>query len=281
MKKLYFLFSVIVFAACADNDSVVSPPPASRLLTVEVGETPLTDDVNASRRTAAATTTETLASFALYYQNDQYNFTKTGSIWSPDVVNPWPVPDDSKIDFYACNNGIYVYNNVAPYVAFTMDEDAFHQKDFLVATHKAIAYSDDNGKVSLTFDHACAAVQFQICKTQAVNEKTIAVTSVKLKNVCKRGYYYFDSGWALGNMDDDRTDYTLTNTSIDLTTDYQLLPCQWLFIIPQLRSDVNVEIKYTIDHGAEQTKVISAGTGSWVMGSQYTVNIRVGSSFIN
>ena len=279
--------SVIALAACGDNDDAVpipiKPTPSPRLLTVEVSENPMQDNEASARvmnRTAAATTTATLSSFTMNYTDAWYNnFTKTGGTWS---TADWPygVNENTKIDFYAYNAGSFQWNSGTPYVSFTMDEDAFSQKDLLVATHKQISYNDAKGKVSLTFDHACAAVQFQICQTKKVTDegKNFIINSVVLKNVCKNGDYYYDSGWTLGS---NLTDLTLTNSTITLTTAYQLLPCQWLFLIPQSQDGIQLEIKYTVDEGAEKTKILNVGTDSWEQGKQYTVNIRVGSSFLS
>ena len=279
--------SVIALAACGDNDDAVTTPvepaPTPRLLTVEVSENPMQDNEASARemkRTAAATTTATLSSFTMNYTDAWYNnFTKTGGTWS---TADWPygVNENTKIDFYAYNAGSFQWNSGTPYVSFTMDEDAFSQKDLLVATHKQISYNDAKGKVSLTFDHACAAVQFQICQTKTVTEQkhSFTINSVVLKNVCKNGDYYYDSGWTLGS---NLTDLTLTNSTITLTTAYQLLPCQWLFLIPQSQDGIQLEIKYTVDEGAEKTKILNVGTDSWEQGKQYTVNIRVGSSFLS
>ena len=279
--------SVIALAACGDNDDAVTTPvepaPSPRLLTVEVSENPMQDNEASARvmnRTAAATTTASLSSFTMNYTDAWYNnFTKTGGTWS---TADWPygVNENTKIDFYAYNAGSFQWNSGTPYVSFTMDEDAFSQKDLLVATHKQISYNDAKGKVSLTFDHACAAVQFQICQTKTVTEQkhSFTINSVVLKNVCKNGDYYYDSGWTLGS---NLTDLTLTNSTITLTTAYQLLPCQWLFLIPQSQDGIQLEIKYTVDEGAEKTKILNVGTDSWEQGKQYTVNIRVGSSFLS
>lgn len=279
--------SVIALAACGDNDDAVTTPvepaPTPRLLTVEVSENPMQDNEASARvmnRTAAATTTATLSSFTMNYTDAWYNnFTKTGGTWS---TADWPygVNENTKIDFYAYNAGSFQWNSGTPYVSFMMDEDAFSQKDLLVATHKQISYNDAKGKVSLTFDHACAAVQFQICQTKTVTEQkhSFTINSVVLKNVHKDGDYNYDSGWTLGS---NLTDLTLTNSTITLTTAYQLLPCQWLFLIPQSQDGIQLEIKYTVDEGAEKTKILNVGTDSWEQGKQYTVNIRVGSSFLS
>ncbi len=279
--------SVIALAACGDNDDAVpipiEPTPSPRLLTVEVSENPMQDNEASARvmnRTAAATTTASLSSFTMNYTDAWYNnFTKTGGTWS---TADWPygVNENTKIDFYAYNAGSFQWNSGSPYVSFMMYEDAFSQKDLLVATHKQISYNDTKGVVSLTFDHACAAVQFQICQTKTVTEQkhSFTINSVVLKNVCKNGDYYYDSGWTLGS---NLTDLTLTNSTITLTTAYQLLPCQWLFLIPQSQDGIQLEIKYTVDEGAEKTKILNVGTDSWEQGKQYTVNIRVGSSFLS
>ncbi len=278
--------SVIALAACGDNDDAVTTPvepaPTPRLLTVEVSENPMQDNEASARemkRTAAATTTATLSSFSMNYEGNKYEFTKNGGTWS---TADWPygVNENTKIDFYAYNAGSFQWNSGTPYVSFMMDEDAFSQKDLLVATHKQISYNDAKGKVSLTFDHACAAVQFQICQTKTVTEQkhSFTINSVVLKNVHKDGDYNYDSGWTLGS---NLTDLTLTNRTITLTTAYQLLPCQWLFLIPQSQDGIQLEIKYTVDEGAEKTKILNVGTDSWEQGKQYTVNIRVGSSFLS
>ena len=279
--------SVIALAACGDNDDAVTTPvepaPTPRLLTVEVSENPMQDNEASAREmdlTAAATTTASLSSFTMNYTDAWYNnFTKTGGTWS---TADWPygVNENTKIDFYAYNAGSFQWNSGTPYVSFMMDEDAFSQKDLLVATHKQISYNDAKGKVSLTFDHACAAVQFQICQTKTVTEQkhSFTINSVVLKNVHKDGDYNYDSGWTLGS---NLTDLTLTNSTITLTTAYQLLPCQWLFLIPQSQDGIQLEIKYTVDEGAEKTKILNVGTDSWEQGKQYTVNIRVGSSFLS
>lgn len=279
--------SFIALAACGDNDDAVpipiEPTPSPRLLTVEVSENPMQDNEASARvmnRTAAATTTATLSSFTMNYTDAWYNnFTKTGGTWS---TADWPygVNENTKIDFYAYNAGSFQWNSGTPYVSFMMDEDAFSQKDLLVATHKQISYNDAKGKVSLTFDHACAAVQFQICQTKTVTEQkhSFTINSVVLKNVHKDGDYNYDSGWTLGS---NLTDLTLTNSTITLTTAYQLLPCQWLFLIPQSQDGIQLEIKYTVDEGAEKTKILNVGTDSWEQGKQYTVNFRVGSSFLS
>lgn len=276
MKKLILCgLSVIALASCGgDDDNAVTPQPKEpRMLTVVVGETPLQDE-NASarealRRTEAATTTASLSSFILNYTADYHQpFTKTGDTWSTDS---WPSSDyASKLDFYANDGGTFNWNDGSPYVTFTMDEDAFNQKDLLVAKTTA-AYDDHGGQVYLTFDHACAAVQFNVYKEEAAD---YVVKSIILRNVKKSGeYHYSDNSWK--NVS-GTTFYTLNNADITVTTSYQLLPCQWLFIIPQSKEGLTLEVTYTKGGELKPTKSLTLGTGSWEAGKKYTVNILIG-----
>lgn len=272
MKKLAFLqlLAVASFVACSSDDGVEEAP---RLLTVEVTEHALTDE-DGTTRTAEPITTESLSAFTLNYQDNHYNLTKSNEGWN----NPqWPVPNNDKIDFYANTAGTFQYNSGSPYVSFTMEESAFNQKDLLVAKHEQIAYSDANGKVSLSFDHACAAVKFFICKTKTVEANSITVNSVVLRNVKKKGDYYYSSGWQVDNNETPNF-FTLTNGDITLSTDYQQLPCGYLFVIPQSKKGMELVLTYTVGNTQKSKKLDL--DGQWDAGIEYTINIRVGSSFI-
>ena len=270
MKKLLLALGIIALAACEkSSDEIITPPDSQspRLLTVEVSETPMHDENASARnmtRTEAATTTETLSAFSMNYMANKYDFTKSGT-WS---TNEWPygVPNDTKIDFYAYNGGTFNYNEGNPYVNFTMDDnDAFNQKDFLVAANNK-SFNDNNGVVPLSFDHACAAVQFKVFKQ---GDADITVNSIVLKNVMKTGDYYYNESTQWQHLS-NATDYLLTDGDITVTTDKQLLPCHWLFIIPQSKTSITIEVKYNTN----QQKDISL-TGSWVAGKRYTISIRI------
>ena len=89
-------------------------------------------------RADAPTTTATLSNFSMNYQDNKYNFKKTGETWS---TNTWPggVGSDQKIDFYAYTGGTFNYNGGNPYVSFTVQETVASQHDLLVAEHKQIS----------------------------------------------------------------------------------------------------------------------------------------------
>ena len=280
------LFTIPLVSSCSSNDEE-EQQEVKRPISVVVSENPMIEEESGSRitRTEAPTTTGTLTEFKMMYQADaeiktEYTAEKTGSPANWGLTpSHWPtVGNTEKINFYAYNGGTFNYNNGTPYVAFETEGSAFSQKDYLVATHKNISYNDKQGVVSLSFDHACAAVEFNICQTQKISSHTIVVKSVVLKNVKKKGDYSYEYGWSLGG---ETTNYTLIDGDITLETNptYKRLPCKWLFLIPQPKSDIKLDISYTID-GTADFREISIGTDSWEAGNQYTINIKVGSSFL-
>ena len=275
MKKLVLLLSIFAFMACNDDkddniSNLSSVPEPQRLLTVEVSEYPMKGEGAMTK--AAVITTASLSKFWMNYQDlNKYEFTKTDDTWSTAT---WPtsVSSDAKIDFYAYNGGTFTWNGGSdPYVSFSMDENAFTQNDLLVATHKEISYNDNDGKVSLTFDHACAAVQFRIYKEEDAN---YVVKSVVLKDVLKQGsYHYSSNSWTDVNT---KTNYTLTNGDITPSTTPTSLPCEWMFFIPQEKSAIDIEVTYAKNGGAEKTKTLKMKSGTWQAGYQYTEVIKIG-----
>lgn len=280
-QMLLLLATATLFAACGGNDDeAVTPAPQPqqpRMLTVEVSERPMQTEggEKAPRRAGAATTTETLNTFTMCGDNNDWyaTLTKTDGKWTTS----WPGGDASKKwNFYAYNVGNeskFNWNGGNPEVSFTMEEEVANQKDFLVAkTAEAKSYSETGGKVSLTFDHACAAVQFYVYKEESA---TYVVKEIKLLNVKKEGSYSFNSNsWSdLKTL----TDFTLITGDITITptSTKQLLPKGWLYVIPQSKEGMQLQIKYTKDGGMEKTMPINL-SGSWAAGNQYTVNIKIG-----
>ena len=284
MKKIFFFtFLTAAFLAACSSDDQDEPKQEPRLITVEVTENPLLDangtPKQLSTRTAAATTSETLSAFSMNYTAGyNYKISKNddGS-WNTNP-NTWPVTDNSKIDFYAYNDGNFLWNDGNPYLSFTMDASAFNQTDLLVATHKAISFTDAEGKVSLDFDHACAAVKFNISKTAGVREKSVIVKSVVLSGVQNQGDYYYNNETKWKSLSGTAS-YTLTTGDITLTTDKQALPCGYLFLIPQSKVGLTLTVYYTVD-GSTETYYAFKLSGTWEAGTEYIVNISMGTSII-
>lgn len=279
-QMLLLLATATLFAACGGNDDeAVTPAPQPqqpRMLTVEVSERPLQTEgtPKAPRRADAATTTETLNTFRMCTNVSGYiwseELTKTAGKWT----TKWPSSSEEKYNFYAYNVGSeskFVWNGGNPEVSFTMEEEVDNQKDFLVAkTAEAKSWSETGGKISLTFDHACAAVQFYVYKEESAS---YVVKEIQLLNVYKQGNYSFkDNSW---NSLSELTHFTLTTGEITPTSTKELLPKGWLYVIPQSKDDMKLQITYTKDGVAKTPKLIDL-SGSWAAGNQYTVNIKIG-----
>ena len=291
---LPLLAAPLFFASCSSDDSMtpideVKTP--QRPISVEVSETPFGNTTEARQLTRAAITDLTsFNSFKMTANNpakDNYEVTKNGS-WV--VNNDWPtdVDDNTSVTFYAYSNGDYNDNSGTPYISFSMDENASAQHDLLVATN-TVSYNDHQGKVPLTFDHACAAVAFnvQITNTLKTNlGSKLTVNSIVLRNVSNTGNYYFGSStWGdVKASDDPKTPphYTLTNGDITVDNTPQALSSNYLFVIPQTRA-VNgttgtyLEINYTLSGSKQATIPLAV---DWVAGSKYTIDIKLGTTLI-
>ena len=281
---LPLLAAPLFFASCSSDDSMtpideVKTP--QRPISVEVSETPFGNTTEARQLTRAAITDLTsFSSFEMTANNpakDHYKVTKNGS-WVVDSSWPTDVDNNTSVNFYAYSNGDYNDNSGTPYISFSMDENASAQHDLLVAKN-TVSYNNHQGKVPLTFDHACAAVAFnvQITNTLKTNlGSTLTVNSIVLRNVSNSGKYYFGtSTW--GDVSGSAY-YTLTSGNITVDTEAQALSSNYLFVIPQTRAaGTYLEINYTLSESKQATIPLAV---DWVAGSKYTIDIKLGTGLI-
>lgn len=271
------LFALPLATACSSDDEE-EPSNKRRTISVVVSENPMQNESVGARSTRAdITTTESFSTFKMEAQDIQtYTATKSGTParWGVSP-NTWPIYDDNeKISFYAYNgDGTFVYNSGSPYISFTMGNQPANLVDFMVANANT-SYNDHSGQVPLAFNHACAAVQFYV---YCVDGQTYSVKSITLKNVKYQGdYYYKSNSWTLS---EDTYDYLLTESSITPTTDDQRLPCGWMFLIPQSKDAIGIEVRFTKNGSLDElTKTLSLPSGSWAAGTRYSVRIRIGNS---
>lgn len=297
-KKLIFYTVALtagLLTACSSDDEQKQAPPV-RHISVELNQRPMTSDDPAGARStdtrSTITTTETLGDFTMkgVYDgstNDYSVVKKSAGEWTV-YPNTWPLSDPSydntKVQFYAYTDGTFYPNNGKPFIDFTVNENASTQHDLLVAKN-SVAYSDHDGKVPLTFDHACAALAFNVqitntLKTKKLSNGTLTVNSIVLRNVSNSGKYYFGtSTW--GDVSGSAY-YTLTSGNITVDTEAQTLSSNYLFVIPQTRA-VNgttgtyLEINYTLSGSKQATIPLSV---NWEAGKQYTINIKLGTGLI-
>lgn len=296
MKKKLIFYTVALTAglltACSSDDDQETP---IRHISVEVNEQPMTsaDDEAGARSLStrsAITTTETFSAFKMcgLYGDGTSNYTvsKSDNTWTVSP-NTWPsdAPNATSIPFYAFTDGTFYANSGTPYVSFTMAEDASTQHDLLVAKN-TVSYNDHQGKVPLTFDHACAALAFNVQITKTLKTTlgtTLTVNSIVLHNVSNTGKYYFGETPAWGDVSGSAY-YTLTDGNITVDTELQALRSNYLFVIPQSR-DANgttgtyLEINYTFT-GQKQTSATIPLAVNWAAGIQYTINIKLGTTLI-
>ena len=293
MKQIQLIALLLAAAgltACSSDEGTGTVEAPLKMI-VDVTENPFTDISSSAKarvatRTAAVTTTESLDAFSMNYTQDfkyDFNKSKTSGKWTD--TNTWP-SGVNVCDFYAYTGGTFNFKDSNgtpnPYIAFTVREDPFKQHDLLVAEHKQIGYHDAGGHVSLSFDHALAAVQFKVQITNTWKQEhgnALTVNKIVLKNVSNSGDYHYDGkSWTINNSS---ANYTLTNGNLTVTTDYQELPCGYLFLIPQKR-DANgttgtyIEVTYSNE---TKTAVIPFDV-DWEAGSLYTIEIRLGTTYI-
>lgn len=312
-KTSGMLLCLALCAACSsDNDDpvVVQPPVTSYPLTIEVSENPLIPDGQEARgeTRATITTTTTLTAFNLWYV---YNETSTGSeevekeggIWKVTNNNGWPsdaAGTDVEVTWYASTAGTFYLNEGDPYIDFTVEAEAADQKDLLVAKTSG-KYSDyyTNGEnvksLSFTFDHACTALKFYVKKAKNLDDYTLKVSNIKLKNVVNSGKYNYGSGeWTLRTSS---SDFVLLSTKTTLSSDsYTLLngdeKNSYLFMIPQTLtawspeqalSDCYLEIVCeiikdgnTVYSGTPDIPAYIPFSAAFVKGNQHDVKINIG-----
>ena len=284
---LPLLAAPLFFASCSSDDSMtpideVTPP--QRPISVEVSEAPFGNTTEARQLTRAAITDLTsFSAFTMTANKDNLSVEKKNGKW--EVDGSWPVNDNTPVTFYAYSNysnRTYNDNSGTPYISFIMDENASAQHDLLVAKN-TVSYNDHQGKVPLTFDHACAAVAFNVQITKTLKTKlgtTLTVNSIVLRHVSNTGKYYFGtSTW--GDVSGSAY-YTLTSGNITVDTKAQALSSNYLFVIPQTRA-VNgttgtyLEINYTLSGSNQATIPLAV---DWVAGSKYTIDIKLGTTLI-
>lgn len=311
-------FVLVGATACSsgdDGDEPANPTPTNpteRKLVIGVNANPWLDENGNARETRGAViTTETLNEFSMHWNQDESSYAdytvKRGSDgkWIPTPTNNdsqvggvWPSVDNSApISFYAHTARTFNYNGGNRYISFSIEEASANQSDLLLSRVTNVTYSGTGGVIWFTFDHACAAVEFNIQITNKLKTEkgieSLTVNSVVLKDIAKTGDCYYSSvsnnhigewkkvGVRQGNDESGYTDYTLTTGALTVTTSPKPLPCNTMFVIPQtLGSESKLEIGYTSSAQKDTTAVISLKDTKWEAGHLYPINIVLGTTLI-
>lgn len=298
-KLILCVLTAFGLAACSSDDGQESASTTKRPLTVVVSENPLTNSANeAKSRDEHSTrgpviTTESLKSFKMCAipTKSFYTVEKSGSTWKT-TPESWPdVGDNDKISFYAYNVGSDPENRNCFYpdgsnssISFTIDESPSGHIDLLVAKRENVSYTGTGGVVHLTFDHACAAVNIEVRLTNTLSGnltgRKLSIQDIMLKNVVKSGTYYYKDGGRWENSS-QKGSYTLSSSSIEVTTTPQTLDGGTLFMIPQtLGEDAVFSFQYSLDGNNWTAKSISLKDTEWKAGEIYTMDIAIGTKTI-
>lgn len=303
-------FALVGATACSsgdDGDEQANPTPTNpteRKLVIGASANPWLDENGNARETRGAViTTETLKNFSinfwLYSDKNVIDVKRVGdninNSWI-DIEWPRSVGNEIPISFYAHTAGTCNKDDSGNYyVAFNSEEASGFQHDLLLSKITDVTYSRTGGVIWFTFDHACAAVEFNIQITNKLkkekNIESLTVNSVVLKNIAKTGDCYYSTGsgnqWKnVGDLSDPGdqkgyTNYTLTTGALTVTTTPQSLPCNTMFVIPQtLGSESKLEIGYTSSAQKDTTAVISLKDTKWEAGHLYPINIVLGTTLI-
>ena len=262
--------TLLLLAACNSDDTEM-----------DYSLRPLKVIVDGGTRSSAITT-ETLSSFSMNYGANKYDAQKSGSEWNT-VPDSWPnsVGNDDMIDFYAYTGGTFNQNSGNPYLSFTANGEAASTQDLLIAhvnTSYNTGYKGTKGAVKLTFDHACAAVDFTINSTKT---DPVTIREIVLNNVRRSGQYSYQSGWNDADAGTIYSNYALYSApsggfSLTKGAEPYALPavhssCGTLFFIPQTLSTVLV--RYTIS-GANKKTTITLNKPVKA-GDHYNINLEL------
>ena len=302
-RVCFFLLSLLLFAACSsDNDEQVQQPQPEKSypLTIEVTENPMTGDGENSSNRAAIINNSSLNGFNMYFvygdpiTSGERTATKNGDgKWTSGA---WP-DGSASINWYAYTDGTFQLNGGNPYINFTVDEDVAQQKDLLVANTTA-SYTDNEGKLTFNFDHACAALRFWFKKSTNMSDYTLDITEVVLCNVVNAAKYYYASGW--GDLYSTRSVYSLySGSKYDLGSESYIAADggtpSYLFLIPQTltawdtstaiasaTTQTYLKIKCTVTYTSTSAVIHNDSyayipfAATLVAGKQYDVKINIG-----
>ncbi len=307
---ILLMAAALAMAAACSNDDGDDLANHRRPLTINVAEKPFVNP-DGSRSTRGEILTTSSTSFNAFTMDYVYGSTHRHGNATATKITPktWTSEvdlgdgDNVMVYWYAHTHPINDYDfhltddaSKLPYINFQVDETVAFQKDLLVATAADTRANCYGGRLSFTFDHACAALRFYMKKAKNLSDYTLTVSEVKLCHVVEKGDYFFSTAsWSLGTETTDYTLFTLFNGSKTLgDTNYEAMDTNesmaYLFLIPQTltkwsgsglpaNTDTYIELNCTIKSG--ETEIHSGNAyipfgATLEKGTQYDVNLNIG-----
>lgn len=233
-KSLFLSIPLLCLVSCSSNDDIEEVEKApKRPIRVEVSEIPMIDSLagNTGVKRAPITTVSSLEEFYMnyYYEGDfstsylwTHEIQKPGGVWvwAPQIgTAAWPqgAGNDDPVPFYAYavadwgqqqeEGTCYLDDDDMVKLDFSMDQNSGETKDLLVS--KCVSSYSQDGTLHFTFSHACAAMQFTICKTAKMESFEIQVKEIIIHNLVSKAQYVFDDVQNPWVLDDVYSKYTI------------------------------------------------------------------------
>ena len=227
----------------------------------------------------SASTTTLFAGYG--FQNTQFNV-DANQIGTPLDAQWWP-PSNRTLSFFAYapySAAVTGFERTTGYPSFSyiVPTDLVSQTDLLVSQKtnqfRSVKTDGVEGRVSMTFDHALAAIVFSYGDIGDNDPDGVTVT---LKNVYSKGTYTYNTGWSSPNTP---ANYSTTK-SATYNADYSSVSGggdNIMFLMPQtIPNDATLEVSFR--NGGNPTassihlNTISDGNGSpiteWQAGKTY------------
>lgn len=285
------------FAACSSYDEEQAATTGTTLL-IEVSEEPMTYTVG-SRSVGTRSAVYTMGNVNTLYLSDNRT-TETDGILNLEIHREgyrWTVQDYNwpssmeNVSFFSWNTRSELqYDAGYYYIPHAVEQNASSQTDLLVAT---TTVPKNSSRIQLSFNHACAAVNFTISKTEKLRDCQVIVKKVKLHNIIDEGDYYIGRAnpWVYRNS---KTYYTIRSTEGEVigTDPTPLMAANdYMFMIPQSLTawdkssnlqNCYFSIECTINGTIEAKPINFNGTAyipfapAWEAGTMYTVDILLG-----
>lgn len=220
---------------------------------------------------------------ATYFENETVKVNNDGS--STNMANTYYWPQNGEITFLATANGgenltINDKGKNADYLAtpslsYTVPDDVENQKDVMVAYTGRINNAADGTAVPLTFNHLCAAVQFQLASEVENAISSISISGVKGGTV---NYTYDNGNWTPSSTTDEDKTYSInietpiTNNTVITSNETNTT----LLLTPQTLTE-NAKITVTFSDGrtSVSTEVGALNGKEWKMGQTFIFKLSI------
>lgn len=221
---------------------------------------------------------------ATYFKNETVTVGENGS--STNMTNTYYWPQNGELTFLATANGgenltINDKGENADYLAtpslsYTVPDKVENQKDVMVAYTGRINNAADGTAVPLTFNHLCAAVQFQLASEVENAISSISISGVKGGTV---NYTYQNNGtWTPSPTTDEDKTYSINfKTPItDKTVITSNETNTTLLLAPQtLTENARITVTFSDGRTSVSTEVGALNGKEWKMGQTFIFKLSI------